>query len=404
MRRTVKKSDYEIYTFNIPLRLRGKRRDAFITRELEKKHPCFSQQCCYDSRLKLHKGKLQSLVAVMDKLKLLEYKGKSKNGISLEGIKNCKFFDDNKRFFILACGFLLLTFIAVPCLLFNSKKADKVNPIENVMLTEENPPIEKNDSDVSATDFLETLFLKLAGENGLIENFSYSKENFSLDDFGVKISMNVKKIHPEKIDFTAERDMEKIVRRFSAVSYQDKQPSFSVDFSIPRKTAYVTAPLDLMTMAELRTAIEKKGSIKSELLDECGFSFSVEDRNLCGLFLDLADMLKNTDLDLKSLRVSSANGSHLLDMGFCINSAKEGKNVFLLFSDFWNLFCEKLNFDRIDETEKTLRKAVMKTPDKQNDESTKSNRAEKIGGIVTKDGRKISYYRLQDGKIRSVEE
>ena len=46
----------------------------------------------------------------------------------------------------------------------------------------------------------------------------------------------------------------------------------------------------------------------------------------------------------------------------------------------------------------------MKTPDKQNDESTKSNRAEKIGGIVTKDGRKISYYRLQDGKIRSVEE
>ena len=41
----VKKSDYENYSINLPFKfLLGKRRKKFIFKELEKLHPCFSDE------------------------------------------------------------------------------------------------------------------------------------------------------------------------------------------------------------------------------------------------------------------------------------------------------------------------------------------------------------------------
>ena len=243
MKATVKKSDYEIYTFNIPLGLRGKKRNAFITRELEKNHPCFSQQCCFDSRLKLHKGKLQSVVAVMDKIKLLEYRGKSKSGIALEGVKNYKFFDENKRYFVLGLATLLIPFLVLPYFFINESKP-KQNPVQKDFQIFDEDLIQNDlQAEISSYDFLEKMFLKIADENGFITSFSYTKESSPLDNFGLKVSLDVKKIYPENLDFIMPDASEKVDKHFSPVSYKNQMPSFSVNYSVPQKMRHLLKAL-----------------------------------------------------------------------------------------------------------------------------------------------------------------
>ena len=89
----VNKNDYELYLMNVPLTLFGKKRRQFIKRELEKVHPCFSEQFSFDSKRCIRKGKIQTLIAVMDKVKVLEYKRNKAAGLHLEGVKTAALFE-----------------------------------------------------------------------------------------------------------------------------------------------------------------------------------------------------------------------------------------------------------------------------------------------------------------------
>ena len=66
--------DYELYRIPLPLFQRRASRNAFISNELEKMHPCFSDRCSCDTKLRLEKGKLVASVTVIDKLRLAQYK------------------------------------------------------------------------------------------------------------------------------------------------------------------------------------------------------------------------------------------------------------------------------------------------------------------------------------------
>ncbi|MBQ6780217.1 MAG: hypothetical protein IJP62_03180 [Treponema sp.] len=71
----VRNADYEVYTMTLPFSvIRRQKRIVFVRRELEKRHPLFSERCCTDTRLLLRKGKLTAEVTVMDKLRLAEYR------------------------------------------------------------------------------------------------------------------------------------------------------------------------------------------------------------------------------------------------------------------------------------------------------------------------------------------
>ena len=71
----VRRRDYDMYSVRLPFSMiRSRQRDAFVRRELEKRHPRFSEKCCADTRLSLHKDGLTADIAVMDKVRLAQYK------------------------------------------------------------------------------------------------------------------------------------------------------------------------------------------------------------------------------------------------------------------------------------------------------------------------------------------
>lgn len=73
------KKDYERYTVHLPFRMllrHGYKR--FLFSELQKRHPCFSEDCSFDSKVKLGKKGLNSDVVVMNRLKLLEYRNRGR--------------------------------------------------------------------------------------------------------------------------------------------------------------------------------------------------------------------------------------------------------------------------------------------------------------------------------------
>lgn len=71
----VRRHDYDFYTVRLPFSMIRKReRSLFVRRELEKRHPRFSEKCCTDTKWALRKGKLTAEVAVMDRVRLAQYK------------------------------------------------------------------------------------------------------------------------------------------------------------------------------------------------------------------------------------------------------------------------------------------------------------------------------------------
>ena len=396
MGKVVKKSDYEVYTFTIPISLRGKKRNAFITRELEKNHPCFSQQCCFDSKLKLNKGKFQSIVAVMDKVKLLEYRGKSKCGVTLEGIKNFKFFNGNKKHFIA----LMIVLLIISPIVFGSLFAGH----NEKKTKEEFPVIEKNIGEVnavpsiSAYDFLEKLFQRIKYENGSVLNYRYSRENFSLDDFGTKFSLDVKNTYPERFDFIAPEQSAELSRSFSPVSYQNKEPFFSMSYAISGQNILPSAPLGLDTMASLRSVIEKNGIIISESSEKNSFSLILPEEAFCKFFTDLCNEMQDLGSDVKLLEITGSEHVFNVNIEFCSQEQEKEKSEISLLADFWTLFSER-NQTNEDYFENEEAKSEGDLYEAQNQKN-----GEKIGSIIVKDGRRISYYRDQNGKIKGVEE
>ncbi len=109
-------SDFERYYFPIPLRMIfGRKQSRFVYSELEKRHPCFSEDYNFDVHVKLQKNKLISDVDVIKNQKLLELKRENISGlfgIKFEGCKHKRFAKLN----ILPIAFILFFLIFISSL------------------------------------------------------------------------------------------------------------------------------------------------------------------------------------------------------------------------------------------------------------------------------------------------
>ena len=114
MANVIKKNDVEKYEILLPFTaLIGKRKKQFLCSELEKMHPCFSDEFTFDSSVqRIKRNGVRENVLVMNKYKLAEYEGKrrfSGSGFAVEGAKISfyrRFFLNAKwKFFLrLLCG------------------------------------------------------------------------------------------------------------------------------------------------------------------------------------------------------------------------------------------------------------------------------------------------------------
>ena len=99
----IRKNDYEKYEIIIPfLSAAGKRRKQFLNNELEKLHPCFSDEFAFDSKIaKIKRNGFCSDVYVVNKYKLAEYERKrslSGTGLFVEKGENKKLWQKRRLF------------------------------------------------------------------------------------------------------------------------------------------------------------------------------------------------------------------------------------------------------------------------------------------------------------------
>ena len=102
----IKKRDFESYEILLPFKaLAGKRKKQFLCSELEKMHPCFSDEFAYDSSIHgIKKDGICEEVFVINKFKLAEYESKRQfagSGFHIEDKKFHRFFVDKKWRFTL---------------------------------------------------------------------------------------------------------------------------------------------------------------------------------------------------------------------------------------------------------------------------------------------------------------
>ena len=76
----IKRRDFERYEIIVPFSsLVGRRRKSFLSSELEKRHPCFSDEFAFDSGIKkISKKGMLADVLVVNKYKLAEYEQRRK--------------------------------------------------------------------------------------------------------------------------------------------------------------------------------------------------------------------------------------------------------------------------------------------------------------------------------------
>lgn len=219
-RKLINKYDVEKYDILIPFKnIFGHTKKVFLYSELEKRHPCFSDEFCFDVLFrKLSKKGLFTDVFVMNKLKLAEYEGKQRipgMGLGIENQKKRIFVSQKWRLII--CGVLPVIFLSVFSLAFNLmlnksdisiwnnsadlaknagpenlKNEERLNYSGDVEISEAREVVKS----VAANPCL--LLLEVLKKNS--SGAAVSKVEWRTDGFTERFSANLKNVFPEELE------------------------------------------------------------------------------------------------------------------------------------------------------------------------------------------------------------
>ncbi|MCR4822051.1 MAG: hypothetical protein K5873_04155 [Treponema sp.] len=175
----ISSDDYECYRMLLPWKyLFSSLKKNFILRELEKVHPCFSGNCCYDTKYSVRKKKLMADVVVMEKENLAEYRQKG-GLLYLQSEKKRSVFSSRAKirrflsiFMILMAGIFSFR-IARSCFYPGEEvivQGEKRELNDKVISQNENPNLENPDI------FIPEVFLSVSRRGGKISSFSYSSK------------------------------------------------------------------------------------------------------------------------------------------------------------------------------------------------------------------------------------
>lgn len=246
------KKDYESYGVILPFTaIFKKNRKQFLCSELEKLHPCFSDEFAYDSRIKkISRNGMMADVLVINKYKLAEYEGRrrmSGSGFYLENNKLWHRFFVNKKWKRIIFLFLTsLVFFAAFIVnsLFkafsdNKKSYALIEEMQSLKKTEELEEIEYkenaekvlfNDAEIeSNTNLEEKFFAAILEANGKIDSFEWKIEGYTK-----VLNASLKGIYPENL-----MEVKKGLSLQSAFSADDEQVIY--EQSVPKmKVSYKT--------------------------------------------------------------------------------------------------------------------------------------------------------------------
>lgn len=410
-RNVIQKKDYERYSVRLPFRVflsRKRNRNRFLFGELEKLHPCFSDECSFDSRLRLEKKGLVSDVVVMNSLKLSEYKARYLGKrLFLEENPEKVVFKGNGEKRFLTGGVFVLLLAAAGIRLFlsgvNKKAADQKQTYTDMEVSGEEkkssltqigrPPGEITDLFLSAVEgdsaFLSELEWKCDGMN---ESF-FASVGYIVPDRLMKID-----------------DLE-----FSSVTYRENVPFFTAKGKCRlrknsmSKTEIVWANgksgifnVDENVFSELRNIIGRAGAeLVEESFNPWKIRFILKNASLDrteNLVSEMAGFILETGIAIRRLVIRKGGFD---DFELEIETAPDlepfmGVNLSILEKRF-RLFGLKNEKEKVQSYQIAVGK---KSSDKNSDVSRQEN-LRKIGEIRHKDGSFVVYFKNKQGKILS---
>lgn len=382
----VLRNDYDRYEIPVSLNnLFGKKRNVYLCTELEKRHPCFNNDFCMDYIVKLRDRKLVFDVIVMNKIKYLEYKRKTKK----RAFGLC--FDDsllairfaNKNFLRL----ILIIFVAICLILFLSVRnismdefgVDESN--ENIGIVDSNIDLQNGKMNLSqnSVNFVyEDFFQKTKEKKGKILNFTWN-----MDGYFEEINCEVMELFPENYNDVFENLK-------TNVEYVDGIPLFTIDFK--KKS--------LITLCDSKTTDVFDFSGIRNVLMNCKFDLINENTNPFSLtfycnsdfhnFEQLGEFLKEKDICIVGIKIlTSDNKKRSIELRFNEKlSWKDGFDINLLY-EYKNLF-ERNNSE------------VNRIKNERNEIKKEIRYGQKVGAINYENGKKLIFYKDEKGKVIKI--
>lgn len=428
----IKKKDYEEYEIIVPFSsLAGKRRKQFFCSELEKLHPCFSDEFIFDSiPRKITRRGLSENVFVMNKLKLAEYeagRNLSGSGFNIERNQNEKtpkwyrFFVDKKWkltisaltscLLIGAVGLLSGRYAALSVKKTDSLKVGQV-VVEKKSDFSSSPVRKVNELSGAA------LISSVAQTDGKIVSLDWrieSKGNGRYEN----LSAQVCAVFPEELQNYS----------FDKVIYKEGKPEINISFSqlLSEKALYAeisrmnpTSTLkNVLSNADFNKALrslilEGGGQLKAENAPpyHLDFVFNFGSSKDIKKQVALSELLKNIfDLilsDKRSLTQFSINQNGKNEIGFGLsienNSGEETSSGLI---PEVKAVAENIKVFIPDYRESVPGKSVInQTAGKMQNDLDKGDKPAptqvKLGEIRKADKSSLVFYKTNEGKIKSV--
>ena len=386
----LKNNDYEQYRILIPFRnAAGKRKNKYLFSELEKMHPCFSDEFTFDSSVKgLRKEGLEADVLVVSKYKLAEYEGKRRfSGFGFLAENRLYFVNAKLKVFIWSafiCGLtgLLITAGTYLKRVKTNKAFETVNATETI--TEDTDQEEKRKYFVPA----EIVLLDAVAESkGKIRSFEWN-----LNGNYQTLSASVKGVFPEQLGDAAG----------GSVVYEEGIPCMSVSYKTHRTMPQF--PVESKYSAEfnkaLRNALNEYGALLKEekappyhLEFVCSVTKSdaadVNSSDTKKLFERLAQIISNDNRAVTSVTLKQT-GRAELHAGLTIDPHVQNDFGFDL-----KLVSRNLEFF-IEDKKKEPAKTILKNQPVQKAEPVQ---LEKIGEIKRQNNPTVVFYKNREGKM-----
>lgn len=390
---TILKDEYEKY--KIPLsfaQLFPKQKKKYIWGELEKRHPCFSDDYCYFTKLKFSRKGFYSDIFVVDKSKLT----KTGKKVFIDDNNKINFFlTGNSEIIFISLVFLIFIVLILTCLNYSKKSRENNNIVckleQKSVKNEKNSFVNKKykDFDNSVVE----KYLKIVSDNSgqinkFIWNVNYNGEIFSSE---------VKSVYPEKLEtyFTN--------CSISPIVYNEKTPLLNFKVS----NAFQVTRGEIQNRSE--SFSKAKELIRSFLLfnkinligEESNpyrikFNLGIDKFNLEKykiILIQLEKLFKSENLipiEIQISQLQSSNTFALLSFNISFSQDINLENdVFSIIGKNFNLFVGNQNL-RIPSkkiTNQTLTKDSKENPNKI------------IGVVNYKSGKKILFYKTPQGKI-----
>lgn len=379
--------DCEIYKFKIPFIINKNKRNAFISKELEKEHPCFSNNCCFDTKYKFENKGLVAKIAVMNKVRLEQYKREfhKKNIIAQD---NEKYFVDKKQNIFTTISFfcILIVFFSVSFCFIKNSQAEKMKKKEKMLKSNKKEQIAFFNKSL-----YENIFESIEEHNGKIEQFDFDMAQDTIKSNNhTKIKLN--NCFPEDI-FNSSANKLCYEINFSSVAYNKNKPNFTLEFTDCKTYFFSNKEINANTESIIHDVrnqiILNNGNVNFEDEKNNEIEFSIDNVQMKKLITNINSILKKLKYCCTKISIISLEKTLNINLTIYKNQNIECFDMLEIISNYIELFTLNRN---------TLKQSLTNIVKVENENN------ELIGKIKTAEGKIICYYKNKDGKIMEEEE